>query len=361
MKQVYGIGTVLVVSLVASYLEWTSPEGEAPGSREGIPLIRTTAETLSSVAWRAEDKHVTITRKTDKSGSYLEVSETTLELVAPDPVEEVPAEEAGDPNPISVPAGVWTETGTTVFIGNDAADTVWENFAPLTAIRQLPEGSTPDAFGLASPKATLTVDAAGNLRELAVGGDAYGTRDSYVGVDGNVYLVDDKTLKPLAFAKSRLMERRLHPLDEKELRSLTVGWKGERDTWILTNADDAAKRAWAHSASPETRDDVAGTWIGSFLRIRLSEYLASPPEEALTEVFSVQLEGTTGPWTVTILSTGGEDAAYYAQSSYNRGMVSITRSLAQDAIADVGQLFDPRTSEEPEPDDAPESDDAPTP
>jgi hypothetical protein len=68
-------------------------------------------------------------------------------------------------------------------------------------------------------------------------------------------------------------------------------------------------------------------------------------------VFSFQVLSEKTPWTVEVSKTGeGDDTTWYARADFTRGWVELTRSLIQDPVDDLAQLFDGQDApEEPEP------------
>lgn len=364
MKQVLALGGLLAVSLVGSYLTWTSEDTDSDD--DAVLVYAAAAADLQGISWKSEKLDVRIEKRTDDRGEYLWVHTTERKEVAK-PVdlpeahdhaehddhgdeEEEPAE-AGDeqapedgtePEPEPEPE---IEVVETQFLGNEAAGKMWDAFAPLHALRALQPPSDFDrtVFGFDEAPAELEVTRRSGVVSLKVGGETYGSRDRYVQQGQQVFLVDDATLRPLQYATTRLVERRLYPLAEKDTEQVVVRLGAQSATFVHQNADDRAQAFWAAEAEPEVEHDVAGTWLGKVFKLRLRGYT----EEAklsgpLSPVFGVDLVGDGETWSLEILKGPGEGTAdeYYARTSFNRSLVHLTRSLADDAAGDVGSLFE---------------------
>jgi hypothetical protein len=359
MKQVALFGGLLAVSLVGSYLTWTAED--TPDVSEGVTVVAGTG--LTEIAWAGEKKDIQVVQDKDDKGAFFRVTfterkEVTKPPPAPEPepepaegeeaegeeaegeTEETEPEEAPEPE-------VEIEETTKVFTGNASAEELWEAFTPLRGLRQLSISADTDlaSFGLVEPEATLTLT--GGV-ELKVGAEAYGTRDRYVSYQGNVFLIDDKTLRPLQFANTRLVERRLHGIDEADIETVQVVRGSDTRVLVQKNADDRAKAYWADRESPDDKDIEAGTWLGKMFKLRAQSYVDTADAPAqLTPVFTFAVSGDGESWQVEILS-GDKDGqeAWYARSDFTRSLTQLTRSLAQEAIADLDTFFDGEPAEE---------------
>lgn len=373
MKQVAVLTALLAVALVGSYLTWTGDtEGDADTDAAVLVYVATERD-LEQIRWKSDTLDVSVERRTDDAGDYVWVSATeTKEVeVAPEPTED-PAdakpdegeengeapEEPTDAEPADAAEGddaedvvakdgpeTMTETTSTAFRGNKASDDLWANFAPLEALRELTDapGVDPTIFGFDEPVATVEIKRRSGVITLIIGAETYGSKDKYVKLDDRVFLVDDAVLRPLQFAKTRMVERRLHPLSEKDTDKVTVVAGARPASFIQQNADDRAKAYWAAESTPDEEHESAGLWLGKVFRMRASGYIASEDVDGeLEPLFDVTLVDGEDSWTIKLLkSAGGDEASsdYYAQSSFNRSLVKMTRSLASEAASDVETLF----------------------
>lgn len=339
MKQIGILGGLLAVALIASYATWFDTSESAP--REGVALLDVPESALTSVTWDVEDTRTELVKRSDDVGSWLQVTVTKIEAEEP---------EAADTDPEQAAEAEATEADVETFVGNEKADEVWQAMAPLLAIRDL--GAAGDdrlgVFQLDEPAGTLTVAHDTSTFTVALGGEAYGTRDRYAKAGGRIVLLDDKALRPMQFARTRLMERRLQPYAEEAIKTITVATPGGPSTTLTqVNAADRASAFWASAEAPDRKDATAATWVGKLLRLRLRAW--TPAEEVptdRTEAFTATVAGDDGTWTVTVSSaTDGGKTSWWGEASWLRATVELTDSLAEEAAADVDALFAPRADD----------------
>ena len=233
MRQVIVLSVALTASLVGTYLTWTDDGEEITDG--AVVVLSGSPEQIQSLTWAGEDT-ITITRKEDARGAYLwvEAVERKKKPVKDDtdhPEVEEEEEEPSEDEPADEPEAeeepeqeFVVEEKTTRFLGNTQAQELWDGFAPLEALRELevtPEMSR-EAFGFEEPTAKLTVQRKGQPAELTLGAETYGSKDRYLEHDGHIYLVDDTLIRPLQFATSRLVERTLQPIAEKDVTKVEV-------------------------------------------------------------------------------------------------------------------------------------------
>lgn len=356
MKQIGIFGGLLALSLAGTYLTWFDDGSSAP--REGVVLVDLDPDALREVAWVGPKARVTVTRRDDDDGRWLEVRVTDRETPDADDTDD------RDVEPV--------DGDTTVFVGNGTAQEVWDGLAPLRALRDLRDAA-PDAlsaYGLDTPESTLTLTHSGGTVSLDLGDETYGTRDLYATHAGRVVLLDDKALRPLEFAKTRMIERRLHPFDEADIATVSVSAPDGRALTLTQEfRTDRARAFWARAGAGTTKDANGGTWLGKVLRLRLHAYPDTDdtvPAD-LAPVVTVELTDASGTrWPVQILrSAAGGPSAWWAEAGWLRRTVELTPSLAEDVAADLGTLFDPPAADEadgadveqPAADEAAEADD----
>ena len=390
MRQVIGLSVVLALSLVGSYLSWTSDEEVIDD--DAVVVVQHTAKELTSLEWDSEDSTTVISRRSDDLGDYLWIESTvrTKKRKAPELDRSTPgegegtegegadgeasegegAEDAGGEAPEAAepegaepegaepegaePEGegeapgepeVEIETKVSNFKGSAQADEMWDDFAPLEALRELEATGEidPATFGFDEPEATITITTQKGEQTLVVGGQTYGSKDRYVQHGDRVYLIDDTTLRPLQFATSRLVERSLFPSSAKETSRIEVSFgDGTSESFEQKNADDPAKAFWARASDPETADETAGTWIDKLFRLRLREYVADDEVEGdLVRVFGYTAHGGDGAYEVELFRVDqeGEDKPlWYARSTFTRSLVTLTDSLARNVVDDLDSL-----------------------
>jgi len=356
MKQVATLSVALVVALIGSYLAWTD-DGETHAAEE-VALYSASEDELESIRWNTESKDVTIRKKTDARGTYFWV-ESVERVVPKEPAapkeepEEAPpgsseeeegdaAESPAEPSPAEeAPEAPPEPTEKRVaFLGNEQTEALWADYAPLRALRELPaDASIPDStFGLDEPEGTLEVVRRGQTVTMTIGGETYGSKDRYVRYEGRTFLIDDGDLRPLQFATTRLVERALYPYAEREIQRIVVELDGRTDTFVHQNRDDRAKAYWARAATPEERDDTVETWVGKLLKLRLRAYVDEKELGPLTPRFRFRVEGDA-PWSVEVLQAEGPAGTYYARSDYNRSLVELTSSVAENIYEDLVEVL----------------------
>ncbi len=352
MRSEWILGGLLAVALTASYLTWTSDSGEEATVTDGAPIYTASADDLAAVTWKGEKATIKVERRQDATGPYLWV--TVVEQVqkrepgapeAPSAAEEPTtpedpdAEEAPATEPPEAPAApIEYEDRTTEFLGNDAADTMWAAFAPLVAMRQLDttlDATQEAAFGFDKATATIEVQRKSGPLDLTVGGETYGSKDRYLKADGKVWLVADATVRPLQYGKTRLMERRLQPLDEAKMEKVVVEHAGGSTTFAQQNKDDRAQAFWTRDGATE-KAELESTWLGKLFRLRVQSYDKIPEDVTLVPKMAFTVVGDGKSYKVELLEGGDQ---YWARSSYSRAVVKLTKSVAADALADLPSVL----------------------
>ena len=373
MRLVLIYSALLTAAMVGAYISWT---GDAPSkveaASEAVAVYSARSGDVKSLAWASEDLDVRIERRTDELGEHIWVvvdeRKKTPKPPPPEPEGDDTPEDGEDPgtpedapegpdapDAEDAPAGEGDATTDdadepeveydiedihTEFLGNDSAVGLFESFEPLMAERQLAsEGADLEAFGLTDPEATLTVMRGDTPTEIQLGGSTYGSRDRYAQSDGRLLLLDDTAVRPIQFAASRLIERNLMPVQEAELDGIRVEMNGQAVDLVQRNKDDRQAAYWARQDDPDNSDDLAGTWISKLTRLKASKYVSDGAVAGALPVFSATVIAGSDRWPVTILKTA-DSTQFFAQSSFNRGTVELTASLAEEATADVSELFD---------------------
>ena len=95
MRQVIGLSVVLALSLVGSYLSWTSDEEVIDD--DAVVVVQHTAKELTSLEWDSEDSTTVISRRSDDLGDYLWIESTvrTKKRKAPELDRSTPGEGEG--------------------------------------------------------------------------------------------------------------------------------------------------------------------------------------------------------------------------------------------------------------------------
>lgn len=362
MKQIAALAVALTVSMVGSYMVWTDDSPNVKTAGDEVMIYSANPGDLTTLAWMSESVDIVLERKSDDRGEYTWVTTTERkEKTAPKPPPKPHDHGAeGDaPEGVDVPhqdgtedpedgeeaeeeeeAPVEIETVTTSFRGNKQAEDMWEGFAPLMALRALqPEDATEAFFGFDEPDGSIEVTRKSGTVSITIGGETFGGRDKYAKTGDKIYLLDDQSIRPLQYGKTRLLERNLQPLGEPDTASVVITTPTLEKAFVQQNRDDRAQAKWTTAEDAETEHPV-GTWLGKVYKMRAKSYVSESDIEGPLEVaFTYELKGDSESWPVTILRDSSSPPNYYAKPTYLRSMVELTRSLASDAVDDLAQVM----------------------
>lgn len=339
MREPIILGALLTVALAGAWFTWTAPDEDSPKDAAAVPVFYASADQITKVAWKGEKLTVELEKKKDDAGEYVWVVATeTIEKKAPK------LETDTDTDAAAVEAPPIVETKTTAFKGNSQADDLWKALAPMYAMRELDTSAVADAsvFGLDKPAATLEVTKSNGAVSLVIGAETWGAKDRYVGLDKRVFLVDDQALKPLQYAKTRLVERGLQPLAEADIEKVAVSADGQTAGWTHANKDDRAKAYWANDKAPDHEDTAAAAWVDKVVRLKAQSW--PDPAEAvptLTPAATFTISGKSQVWTVELSSATAADGAteYWAKSPFTRGLVKLPKSSAAEIVTDLADAL----------------------
>ncbi len=344
MKQLIEVGVLgglLAAALVTTYFVHFDDTPEAAPA-EGVPVYTAAEADLSKIVFDSKAATVTIERRTDAAGEHLWVTATTRTETTPPPPPP-PDHTDTDAPPPPAPEPVVTET-TKSFLGNDQADKLWASFAPFRAARTLDGVAADLDMGFDAPYATITVERKAGPLKLEIGDTTYGDRSRYVRHADKLYLVEKRELTRLEGSSATLAERRVHPLEPAQIAAIRVARGADSVRFVQRNPDDRAKAYWAREATPDAEDGAAGSWLTTATRLSALEYVAEKPADAET-IFSVTFEDRGGKaWPVEVLRDSAEPPTWYLSSAYNRSLVTMTPSQAEDLTLDLDALFAPPAS-----------------
>lgn len=360
MRQVFVLGGLLAVALVGSYITWTAEETAEPKPGE-TQVYAGDVKDISRVVWTSEKMDVELRPSTDAKGEYVMVHVTERREKStkppkppgedhghgddhPEEGEETPTDPAAPTEGADAPAEV--ETIVTYFKGNTEAEDLMKSLAPLKALRELeiPADADQTVFGFEKPTATLEVSRAAGAVKVVVGGETFGSKDRYVRLDQHTFLVDDQTLRPLQYGKTRLLERNLQPVAEADVEKVQVVYGDRSSTFTQQKKKDGdqEKSFWADAASPADEHPVAGPWLGKVFKLRVREFVQPEALPTLEPVFRYTVVGKDQSWTVDVSkATVDGKETWYAQADFLRSTVELTASLVTDAVADLESLFPP--------------------
>ena len=173
---------------------------------------------------------------------------------------------------------------------------------------------------------------------LEVGGEAYGTRDRYVRnqATGEIYLVDDETLRPLKYARTRLPDRSLSSLEPEKVSSAIIEGSGTRLEVSHVNAQDKANEGWARAGADAALDPEVKTWMEQLFKVKGTSY-AEPSEVPanLEYRFKVALSNGKDPAQTLEFSQAGAEGDWFVESEHTRGLVKLLRGPTASLYDDV--------------------------
>ncbi len=320
MREVIVLGSLLAVSLVGAFFTWTAEE-PLPNAEDRIDMFAASSGEVTGIAWKSDTLTVQVEKRSDALGEYswITVTEPKQGKIRP------PGDTDSEPE---------EEAKVTSFKGNDDAEEIWRLFSPLRAMRELSAADSA-VYKLDQPLATIELTRASGVLSLPVGAETYGGKDRYVGLGDKVFLVDDVDLKPLQFGKSRLMERRLQPVAVEEADVVRVAQGETNVPFTHKNRSDAEADFWSRGGT-DTPDAAASAWLTKLFKLRVQAYVEESELPETELVLSYEVEGQGKTWKVEILKENKpERPDFFAKTPFNRGAVKLTRSMANDMIADA--------------------------
>jgi hypothetical protein len=340
-------GGLLVFALGAAWLEYT---GERPKEKVGVVLLESKKEELETLLYKTKDLEVVYEVKRDAIGPYAWVTVT----------ENKTKKVEGQDTPY---------TKVTKFKAGSAGDKLVESLSPVMALRDLdkPEEAKLESFGLKEAESTFELTSRGTTLRMALGGETYGTKDRYVQelASGKVYVVDDDVFKPLKFANSRLPERGTYSYKKEEVESFSLGQGANTVTWLQVNRDDKAAVYWDRqvstpgaaaegegknpAAASGGKDETFSNWFDTWSKLKSTAYVQDEDKpESLDLKFEVAMRASAKPEETIRFYVSGED--WYAESSFTRGLVKLSKGATQDSAEEVDDILEGRIPpEKPKP------------
>lgn len=359
MRSVILYASLLGVALVGSYLTWTADEVTHTDSTS-IPVYRASEGDVKEIHYEGPDLKVVVQRRKDAKGSYSWVTvderkevktlpkhdhglddghghgeddghedDAATDTDAPTTDTDAPAQGPAEPE-------VEIEEVHLEFRGNDNADGLLTAYEPLMAKRELdPDSSNDEVFGFDEDSASImVVRQAGNVK-LELGGETYGARDRYARENGRVLLLASTTVKPLQFATSRLIERRLHPWVEVETDKFVLTWGDRQMTYVQKHKEDRKAAFWTRNDVDS--DEIGAAWIDRFLSLRATQHGTLETVAGLDPMLIVDI--SVGDETHQIKLYKSEDDHVYAYSDYLRGYAEISKADGLVTLADLDEVF----------------------
>lgn len=315
MKTVLGYGIALCLVLVGAYQTWTH-EGD-PDLSGATVILDVDRDDLASITFDSPTSTLVLETREDELGPYV--------------------------------WGVFTPKGEgiepAVFKVGAAGETLVGNLAPFVSKRVLEgvDDSKLAELGFGDEQSTLSIARQGKEpKQYEVAAKVYGGRNRYVRDpdDGTVYVVTAATIQQLETGRTTLPDRSLIGYDATDIASITVRGGEAEVTYAQQNPDDRSARFWALQGSTEPNPAAAG-WIDKVLNLRIARYVEQEPS-GLEEAFSLVVASGRKATPVVVYRALGEDGEmmWYARSPYDRALVELNPSAAEEVSADLPAVLD---------------------
>jgi hypothetical protein len=388
MKRPVMIHAILLIgALTAAYFVWTrGPERSA----DEISILNIRAG-LDRAVFTSPDRVVEVNKKKDDQGSYYAVKVETWEKKPPEkpkPAAKAPdagpvdpkkdpkqpetkdakkpeakdakKPDAGAPAPPAPPKPPEKVRKIQTFKGNKGLDELMKGLATFSAIRSLGvvDAEKLKLFSLTGSKKSLTLVTGSAVRVFIIGGNTFGSMDSYLQdkQDKRVYVVRPRLLQDFQYAEFRLMDRELHAFGDSEIDRVVFSTAGGKKTLLHKNRRDPSAAFWVDAADPEKKKDFFRNWMGRFNRLRVVEYSRKDKAPAgLNELFSAEyflggkkkghLRWFSGPAATPPVgkpqppTQGGVAADHYVMTEHTRVKVKVASNLGDELTKDLANLL----------------------
>jgi len=236
-----------------------------------------------------------------------------------------------------------------IFAGNKSFDEHLAKFAPFQGSRSLGKSLSAEELKqteLDKPQKRLELMYSGKKKVFDIGGRTSGSRDHYVRPqgDGEVFLVESKTLADLEFPEGRFMQRQLRVEKIDEVEKVVIASSLGTKTGLHKNRLSAKDEFWADESEPDTKSETLENYIDKLDKLTATEYLES--DESIKDASPV-LEVTWYGENEKALGTTkivkkGEDktAEYYATSPATHLPVKLTKFSAEQLEKDLKTLME---------------------
>jgi len=332
----FHLGAFAVASLLALSV-WLRDEDagvSSPERGEKIVVWSGSADSIERIGFDGPGRKVSLEPKKDAGGRYFVVTVDKEETPRPPPH----AADGGAPPP--TPAAKKTNSR---FIGVKAACEFAEKLAPLTAVRSVGKYDPKQAeeFGFDKPEGTLSVKIGGVEHSLLLGGTTPGGQERYAkhASTGQLYAVAADVAQTLLGAETRLVERDLHAFPDTDVTRLRVSRTPK--TRELVQVKDK-KGSWADPATPDKADETAGNWMTKVGRLRVMDYVESPPQLS-PETLVVRLEYFGGAKALGFLELfkvpGEKGSDYLIRTEHGRWHVKVLSNVGEQVEQDLASVL----------------------
>jgi len=259
-------GALAVIGLATAYATWQRAPETSPGE---VVVLDAGKNDLAKIRYEdGEGKWVELEPGPGKEGVWMRVSARGFEVVGGKPSKTPQQPER-------------------FLRGSEAAERLFEHFAPLRATRAL--GALPadklKEVGLEAPKKKIEVTARGGKTVYLIGTPPAGVSSPYVKDerDGRVYVLSGGVVSELESAPGWLVERRLHAFQPADFDGVTVTSGGKKRELVVTGTPGTPGAKLASKATPDKADDLAKNWHEKVWRAAPTEVLGQKEVPKLGE------------------------------------------------------------------------------
>ena len=222
--------------------------------------------------------------------------------------------------------------------GNEAAEKLFEEVAPLMATRSL--GVLPadklKELGLSETKRSLAINARGTRYAFQVASSAGGLGSPYLRSEGEgrVYVLNESLVNDLDNAASRLVDRRLHELKSEDYDLVRIA-AGGKTRELQQKGGVPPQPGKLYPSGSEKADDFATNWHQKVQRIAPVELLGKGELPAAgTPQVTVRVDYLQKGKPVGFLEMGKAGLEWFGRTEHTAGWVKLSfgaDDLAQEA------------------------------
>lgn len=251
--------------------------------------------------------------------------------------------EGGEPTVwLRLSANAATKAPARELRGNQAAEKLFETFAPFRAARSLGalDAKKQKELGIEGSKKQLEVTARGEKHKFILGVPPAGVSDPYLKNerDGRVYVLGRALQGELDSAQVRLVDRTLHGFKQGEFDQLTVVVGGKRRELVQRHADNPQTATLAPAKNPDKADSMAKNWHDKVWRLFAVDVLGkgeAPPQGAPTVALRIdyrlrkkpvgwiEIGRSSPPKPQSSTPTPPPAPEFYAKSEHSAGWVKL--------------------------------------
>jgi hypothetical protein len=357
-------GSLLIVALITVWVVTHRDEEAATNKDEGVVLVQAAQGDTQALIFEKEGTTLRIESREDERGRWFWGTETKG-APPPEPEDEAGGDApegdqdspdaadgtaAGDPvddgeaaTDETEPPAVEADPEVAVFVGGRAAERLWEELEPFRALRILEDLSDEklEEFGLSDDEQSLTLVVRGKEHRFILGGDTYGSSDTYAkAADGKVVVLPAGVTRDLKGGLRRLREQRLLDITRGDVASMLLQQADATMEIIQHGAATPGKAFWARKGEEQGVSELKG-WVDKLFRLRADGYLDEEPDADWTQRLSITVRSTDAEDdTVEIFAVEVDgETRYRARSKFTRMAAELQTKLAEELLGDLSGVW----------------------